>query len=101
MAILRVYFFSSAVQLTSSVIGSLLPLTSPLLMRNFLPSAVPGSTCPAFQSSSRGYERGLFLWRVQPHPLSLRRSHALTVFVGSTASVSTCIATTLPFVSIR
>jgi hypothetical protein len=38
MAILRVYFSSSAVPLSASVIGSLLSLT-PLLMRNFLPSA--------------------------------------------------------------
>ena len=33
------YFFSSSVQLSTSVIGSLLSLTSSLLMRNFLPSA--------------------------------------------------------------
>jgi len=51
--------------------------------------------------NARTNERGLSLRQAQPYPLSFRRSHALTVFVGSTASISTCIATTFPFVSIR
>jgi len=42
-----------------------------------------------------------FLGAVQSYLVSFRRSHALTVFVGSTASASTCISTTFPFVSIK
>jgi len=35
------------------------------------------------------------------YALSLRRSQAVTVFVGSTASASSCISTTFPFMSMR
>ncbi len=35
------------------------------------------------------------------YSLVLRRSQSVTIFVGSTASVSICISTTLPLLSIR
>jgi hypothetical protein len=37
----------------------------------------------------------------QSYSLSFRRSHALTVFVGSIASAPICISTTFPFLSMR
>ncbi len=47
-------------------------------------------------------KRGAFdCARRERYSLVLRRSHRVTIFVGSTASLSICISTTLPLLSTR